>query len=798
VSFITRPVFQVRTRRRCAARFLTALFGRATTGLRHYLCGVFLRHDSAICLAGFIAGVACTLLLHQLPHWSLPCALAVSVLACFGNRAVARLPIAVLIGFAWACFNFNAQRDDVFPSSLERQDLRVVGHVVGLPNQQSAVTKFDLQIRRALAHPSLVGQRIRLSCYRCQWQVKPGQVWQFTVRLKRPHGFASWGAFDYERFLFRHQIRAKGYVRSKTYANLISEELSFGAGWRASLRQALDDVLTESNGKSIMLALVIGDKSRLDPSLREAFQATGVAHLMAISGLHIGLVFAATLVGYRLLSWPVARWHTVIPRQTVALVPALIMSIIYAALAGFAVSTQRALLMLMVYCLCQLSARPQSLLRVLLIAVALLLVWDVNSILDMGFWLSCGAVVIIAMASAGVHQLRLVRVQLALWVGMLPLSLLFFGQVSIVSPLVNLLAVPLFCVVLIPATLLANLLLTIGLGVIAQPVLKGLVEVYGFVADSLIAISELKLAAVPIPSLGVTEWCVLALIYSSAKYRWWLPQIFTVLFLLIVVVQRPNSMPLGDMTLTLLDVGQGLAIVIETSEGVVIYDTGPRYSTGFSTAQAVLLPYLRAKGHRGIDVLVVSHADTDHIGGLSDLIKAMPIGARYSSRLDRVSSATACEAGIGWQMGATNFSFIGPDSHTPKGSNNRSCVLAIEHYNQRILLTGDIEKAVERDLIRRYDELLPADVMLVPHQGSKTSSTDAFIDAVSPTLALVAAGYRNHYGHPHPNVLERYHLRDIEVLSTVESGTCTTMLSTQQQDTVLRDRIKPILGQLAK
>ncbi|GHA15577.1 DNA internalization-related competence protein ComEC/Rec2 [Arenicella chitinivorans] len=657
-----------------------------------------------------------------------------------------------------------------FPHQYEREDLRLVGVVSGLPDQREAVTKFEFQVRSALDYPALAGQRLRLSCYRCDWVVEPGQVWQLTVRLKRPHGFASWGAFDYERYLFRHRIVAQGYIRTPDQASLLSQEVRLGAGWRARLRQQLAGMASDSAGKHMILALVIGDKSQLEPALRDAFQVTGVAHLMAISGLHIGLVFAATLGLYRLISWPFIRWHTVIPRQSAALLPALMASICYAALAGFAVSTQRALVMLIIYCACQLAARPQSLLRILLLTVAMLLLLDVNSILDVGFWLSCGAVLVIALVAKGRGQVGLVRIQLALWLGMLPLTLLFFGRVSLISPIVNLVAVPLFCLLLIPATLLAALLLTLGQGWVATPILNLLMVVYDHIAQGLLWLAELNYAALPLASISLWQWCWFALTGVALKFgkRKSIPLLG--LCLMLGLSARSVSLPKQQMQLTLLDVGQGLAMVVETAGGVLVYDTGPRYSTGFSTAKAVLMPYLRTQGYRRINTLVISHADADHIGGLQDVLDQLPVDEIYTSRVDRVSDAQLCQKGQHWAMGLTEFEFLGPDPQTPEGSNNHSCVLLIKHLGQRVLITGDIEKAVERDLLRRDPHALAADVMLIPHQGSKTSSIPDFIDAVAPSMALVAAGYLNHYGHPHDDVITRYRARDIDVRSTVDSG----------------------------
>ncbi len=241
--------------------------------------------------------------------------------------------------------------------------------------------------------------------------------------------------------------------------------------------------------------------------------------------------------------------------------------------------------------------------------------------------------------------------------------------------------------------------------------------------------------------------------------------------LFISVLSKPvEQLNSDELHVALLDVGQGLTMVFETQNSVTVYDTGPRYGNGFSTAEAVLLPYLRRRGISKIDTLVVSHADNDHIGGLGIVREAFEVDRILTSRLDKVVDGIECVRGQHWFYDQTQFSVLSPDSDTPKGSNNRSCVIMMEHLGQRVLISSDIEKQVERYLVRKASERLAADFLLVPHQGSKTSSTSVFLDAVSPTTAMLAAGYKNHYGHPHPKVVARYHEREIDLLSTIDSG----------------------------
>jgi len=461
-------------------------------------------------------------------------------------------------------------------------------------------------------------------------------------------------------------------------------------------------------------------------------------------------------------------------------------------LAGFAVSTQRALIMLTVFVFCRFWARKVCLFEVLLISVTLLLLYDPFSVLDVGFWLSAGAVFVIALFGAqehadkaradeeplndtpGADNQSLLRLQPRLWFGMVPMTSLFFGQVSIISPVVNMLMVPLFCSVLIPLTLMALLLLNCGAPSLALAVLQHLASVFEYLFAVLQWCTTWQQARLFTTPFVFWQWMLVILLVVlellRLKRRIWLwPVLIGSLF-----IDSSPTQANDQLRIALLDVGQGLAMVFRTASTVTVYDTGPRYSSGFSAAEAVVLPYLRRRGIKTIDRLIISHADNDHIGGLDILLEHMEVKEILTSRVDKIPSAQNCVAGQSWVYDDTAFSIISPQAETPNGSNNRSCVIRLEHHGTRVLISGDIEKPVERYLVNKHvgrDEVLEADIMLVPHQGSKTSSTQEFLQAVNPKLALVAAGYRNHYGHPNAAVAKRYAENGIELLSTIDSGT---------------------------
>jgi len=734
---------------------------------------------SPCCLLAFGAGHAGTLLIASLP------AIKILILVLLASLVLARYSRAgifvvfFLLGLLNACWHFSEHQESILPRSFERIDIEVSGKVTGLPNRQGADLRFDFQLLE-LNDPqlySLVNQAIQLSCYRCPFEVATGDVWQFTVRLKRPRGFASHAAFDYEKFLFRHQISARGYVRLKSPY----QRLSLGKGFIAQLRSKIKHDLGSLNGvgQGLVTALAIGDKSALNSQQKAVLQRAGISHLVAISGLHIGLIFAVIYALSNYLLRPFTFVYTQTSRQHLALFPALAAAVFYAALAGFAVSTQRALIMLLVFSLCRMWSRPQSLMQVLLYSAVIICAIDPFSILDAGFWLSFAAVFIIALFHRPSQaSLNLVRLQPLLWLGMLPITASLFGQVSLIAPLVNLILVPLFCILLIPLTLFAVLLQQLQLEFIGNGLLSLLAVIYDLLYQALAWLNDFEFAGLYLSgSLWLCAFAAVSLLAVSVWSRIGMALRFLLLLLagLSCLNAFANSES-SDLRVTLLDVGQGLSMVVTKADYTLVYDTGPRYRSGFSPAQAVLVPFLREQGRSHINDLVISHADNDHIGGYQTLRQAFSFDRLHSSRQDKLPNSSACRAGQHWHIGRTQFSFLSPSEETPKGSNNWSCVLRIEHHNTVILLTGDIEKQVERYLLSRQANL-KADVLLVPHQGSKTSSTADFIDAVEPSTALLAAGYKNQYGHPHQDVSARYQTRGIKVLSTIEHGTIDLVVS---------------------
>jgi len=775
--------------------FISQAVSKAQINQRRDHCSRWFKSADCVLLALFLGHVIPLGQSTLWPLWPLIALVFSCVFLLLLTRVKAQYVVfmlALCLGLLSATLRFQSQLDRNLPPDWERKDITLIAKVNGLPKQRGRDVTFTATVlaqQQSSSLQRLIGQRVQLSCYRCPFTIEPGQTWEFTARFKQPHGYASPGAFDYEKYLFRHRLLAKGYLRLKSPNLLINDSAANIDLWRLNIKKRLVSTLEKSGqtftrsepgkidgaGINTIIALSIGDKSGFTQAQREVLQKTGLSHLFAISGLHIGIIFIA-LLWLSKWCWNIfPRVFEHCPRPYLCLPIALLGAVVYSALSGFSVSTQRALLMLLVFAAMRLLTKEVALLKGLLFAAVMLLIYDPFAILDTGFWLSCSAVAVIALVVTQRSNTNLLTLQPALWLGLMPLSVVLFGQISLVSPLLNLVAVPLFSLVLIPLTLISIGLNELGLQALAGYLLAMLECCYRWVFKGLDWLVEQRFISLNLPDLVWWQYGLMLAMAISYLFRqrrlsliW--PVLFISGFLLSVLLSLTHKREEQELLVTLLDVGQGLSMVVQTPSAVTVYDTGPRYSSGFTAAQAVLLPYLRTKGIKHIDRLIISHADNDHIGGYQAVRDAVTVGEVLTSRVDKLPNATACWAGQQWHEGATQFTILSPEPDTPTGSNNRSCVLRLEHHGTSVLISGDIEKQVERFLLKQ-DIALNADILLVPHQGSKTSSTAAFIDAVAPRLALVAAGYKNHYGHPHPSVSQRYRERNIPMWSTVTSGT---------------------------
>lgn len=727
-------------------------------------------------------------------------------------RPVLTRVLAALLGLGWHVIWAEARLQQQLPEALEGRDLLVQGVVADLPVQNGAATQFQLQVTDSAE--GLRGRRLLLNDY-AHAALATGQEWQLRVRLNRPHGYANPGGFDYEAWLLQQHVVAKGYVRDDPNNRL----LGFGAigwqSWRASVQSRLREASANLRNRGAILALGVGDRSGLGQRDWALLTASGTNHLFVISGLHIGLVWSALyalLSGVLRLSPGIARFW---PRQKWAAAGALLGAALYSLLAGFTLPTQRAFVMLAAFVFTQLGNRPMPVSVRFWLALALVLTLDPLAPVFAGFWLSFGAVATLLLGMAGRDRamsdernsviavaVRWLRPQAIVFVALLPVLVLFTGQFTWLAPIVNVLAIPLVGLVILPLLLLA-----IGLLILAPPLAVLCLALVDRVLELLFAAlrwfvsfgTDWSLQQLPTPALPVLVTTTLAVALALSPLSWRRRWLAVPLALPLFLSEGP-SIALDELRVHILDVGQGLAVILQSRDHALVYDTGARLSPEFSLGTAVVVPVLRQLGVRRLDVVVVSHFDNDHVGGLTDLLAVMPVSVLYSNDPARaqLQVATAglsvsevqlsrCETGVAWRWGAAEFRFLHPEAAdaTPSTGNDGSCVLQVRLGQHAVLLPGDIEARTERELIRRNREQLGSTLLVAPHHGSNSSSTWAFVKAVTPRIVVYAAGYRNSFGHPTRRTRGRYLTLGATDFVTSTTGMLTVTLRAEHDAPIL-------------
>ena len=750
---------------------------------------------------------------------------ALDLMLARGAGAVAvgvRCSAGVVLGFAWAGLFAQYNLSDALDPALEGQEILVTGIVDSLPVLADHGLRFNLQVEQALldgravqvpAHIALgwyaaaPGRSGRGAAPAAVGAVEPGARWQLLVRLQRPHGNANPDGFDYEVWLLEQHLRATGQVRANAASVGLNRQMSAFVPrfatvverTRAMVRAKILAALPESPYAGVLVALVIGDQRAIPQADWTVFNRTGIGHLVSISGLHITMIAGlfATLMHFfwRRSFFTGANLPLWLPAQKAAALTAAVTALLYVLLAGFGVPAQRTLYMLWVVAAALWCGRLGSISHVLCLAAAVVLLLDPWAVLWPGFWLSFGAVAIILYAAAGrlpepvgptrrarlLGQLRAgAHVQYIVTLGLVPLTLLLFGQVSLVSPLANAVAIPLVSILVAPLAL-AGSVLPAPLSVLLLQAAHGL---FAALATFLGWLSSLPAAvwSAPLPAFWMFGGALVGALWLLAPHGWpgrwlgacaWLP----------LLCNQPSAPAPGAMTVTAFDVGQGMALLIETAHHRLLYDTGPMYGPGSDGANRVVLPYLKARGINHLDGVIVSHSDNDHSGGALSLLAAIPVDWVASSLPDDSPIAAAapghrhCIAGQRWEWDGIDFEILHPDAASydnPKWKPNaRSCTLKLTQASASMLLPADIEAPQERALVANAPERLQATVLLAPHHGSGTSSTLAFLQAVRPQVAVFQLGYRNRYHHPRPDVYARYGELGIERVRNDTAGAIT-------------------------
>ncbi|MDP2902612.1 MAG: DNA internalization-related competence protein ComEC/Rec2 [Methylovulum sp.] len=681
-----------------------------------------------------------------------------------------------VVGVIWAIVFASVKLADRLPEPLAGVDMEISGVIADLPALDNRRISFDFIVKPS-AQP--LPSRLRLNWYYPNVDIKAGQHWKFTVRLKPPHGTMNPGGFDYERWLFTEGIGATGYVRPFPQPVLLK-----GAEWPgiAVWRQIISDHLSYGKDYGLLKALTIGDGSSITQQQWAVFRKTGTTHLMVISGSHIGLV-AGLVYFLTLRVWAWTGYLAWSPQKVAAII-ALLAGVFYAALAGFSVPTQRAvvmLAMLMLSIIWQRNIQPFNTLAVALIAV---LMFDPIAVLSPGFWLSFLAVTVIVYAVAGRlgksgYLAEAVKINWVTSIGLSPLLLFFFQQISVCAPLANFIAVPVVSLLIVPVALCAVLLMFVWqapadqLFFLLDQVLQGLYWL-------LERMASLPFATLnhPQPSYWALAFAVPGLLILLAPKG--IPARWSGLVMLLPLVFSPSEKPeTGDINLTLLDVGQGLSVVVQTAKHWLVYDTGAKFSAESDRGQSVVLPFLRLQGVAKLDQLIISHGDNDHIGGVASVLQEIPADSVLTSVPERLPdyAPVKCRAGQSWQWDRVRFTLLSPSATSPASDNDNSCVLKIDAEHGSVLLTGDIEAGAESGLVEAYHGCLKSDVLIAPHHGSNTSSTMPFLQAVQPDTVLIPAGYRNQFGHPHRDVLMRYRQINATVLNSAGSGAISVRIN---------------------
>ena len=700
------------------------------------------------------------------PLWA--CFAAIAVLP-FLRWKLARLPAVFILGFFWAALRAEYALLPELAQEIEGKTVLLEGKVLDMPRQLSGRRMRFLFAAERLDNGngwSDFPGKVRLDRYGSGFMPLQGERWQLVVRLKRPHGFSNPGGFDYERWLFQQGIRATGYIRKDAERNrrLAAGSISVISRFRNRLMSTFDSIQADRPSMSMIRALTIGDRSAISPSQWDILRATGTSHLMAISGLHISLVAGLVFWIARLAWLRCGNLAEAIPARKGAAVIGLVFALLYALLAGFGIPSRRAFIMVAVVTLAIVFDRYSSLFQAIGLAVLVTLIIDPLSVLSAGWWLSFWAVTIIAFIVTGRYgrqgfAQKWINVHIVLAIAMMPLLLVFFQEASLIAPVANIIAVPWVSLGVVPVALTGTVVFALNetagelLLQLASVLLDAVWQLLEWLSrlDYALWHQHEPLAWTLLPA--VVGLAVL-FIPRGLPGRW-----TGALLLLPLFFIRPEGPGRGAARVTLLDVGQGLSAVVQTEHHTLVYDAGPRFSESFDTGQAVVVPFLRHQGIRRLDALVVSHGDNDHMGGVASLLAAYPAAEVLSSVPGEVPAgrARACRRGQHWDWDGVRIAVLHPTGEDGLSGNNASCVLHIEaEGGQSMLLTGDIERPAERLLLREQRERLPADVLVVPHHGSLTSSSRAFIEAIHPDVALFPSGYRNRFGFPKQVIVDRY------------------------------------------
>lgn len=701
--------------------------------------------------------------------WSFPALAGLILLYKFPNSAIRAASIA-LFGFAilgfWGQFRSLQQLESYLPKHQEIILLPVTGMIVDIPARSQQRVRLRVKITESPIKELKPGTHIFLNHYTTRVSTSPppyrsGQEWKFAAKLKRPHGLLNPGGRDTEAWLWAEGIRATGSIKT---ASFVKECLTLRckiAGWREQLSLSIQDKLQGREYAGLISALVVGDSNAIPQKQWTLFGQTGVIHLISISGLHITLI-AGLVAAIACWIWKrIPNAALQIPTQRIGFYTGVIAAFIYALMAGFSVPTQRTLFMLITLGISYFWGQ-KNLMQSLAWALIVVLLYDPLAILSAGTWLSFGAVAVMSIGAQGQLGQRPSfqewgRAQWAVTLGLIPALLLYFGQLPLSSPIANAIAIPVVSGLVTPLALLGALTNTTPPLVWAEQ-LTQLLSIY------LNWCAQIGIWNSALPPLGFAIMACFGASYSLLAKG--LPCRYLGLLLFLPILSTQSS-PLksGEWKATVLDVGQGLAVLVQTQNSNTLYDTGPDWPGDGDSGVSTVLPALRALGVKKLEDLILSHNDNDHTGGAKSVLAAMPTKRLYTSLPDnhslrgQIGLHRPCLQGDQWSQDLVNFKVLSPLAKTEAhNDNDRSCVIKITSDQGSLLLTGDISADKEREIIEQRQDLRST-VLIAPHHGSKRSSTSVFITQTAAQAVIFSSGYRNHFNHPHPDVIARYQVQ---------------------------------------
>jgi competence protein ComEC len=721
----------------------------------------------------------------------------------------------LIFGFALAGLHAAHALSLQLPLGWEQREVVLRGRIADLPEHEIRRTRFLFRVdadggANALQPTPLRGGLVRLAWYddygvthddgtsAGRHLLKAGQRWQLTARVRAPRGLRNPGGFDSEKYALAQRLAATGYVRNPETAERLSLPHGLNA-WREAMSSRIAASVPAASSRFVR-ALALGDTRHLDDADWMTLRANGLTHLIAISGFHVGLVagFFALIAGGLWWLWPALGKYW--PRPIAAAVAGLAGAAIYAAVAGFALPTVRTLLMIAVVAAVRILRRRSSAFETLALAVIAVLLVDPLALLGAGFWLSFLGVawLLWCLPDAGTRPLRdFLSAQGVATLGLLPLSVLLFGQASLAGPFANLLAVPWWSLVVVPLALIGTALesLHAGWGELAWRGAAWCFDLSWPLFERL-ARSDLALWWLPEP-----RWFALPLALLGA---FWLllprgvpGKPFALLLWLPLLWPQRDLPARGEAELVVIDVGQGLSVLIRTRHHALLYDMGPAVRDGFDAGERAVVPALYALGAPRLDRAIVSHGDSDHAGGLDAVRRAVPLARVSAPEGSQVDGTQPCRGGEHWNWDGVEFRFLHPPPHFPYLGNEASCVLRIETAHGAALLTGDIGEVIERDLLRRDRGSVRAEVVLVAHHGSDHSSDPDFVAATGARYALVSTGHGNRFGHPKPDVLDRWQQAGAKTFDTADGGALRVRLGAAGVELETRRHAHPRLWDAA-